>query len=136
MFSKLTLIVACCLIFSCSSQKTNSLAIDFSSDTTAILFSGLDEVSLFRAKEQTDSLSNGLITVIELTDEDTGQEKLITGRTAIKGDLLTFVPDTPFVIGRKYLVKTLLNSSFGKTVDILKSDVGLTVKRQEKILER
>lgn len=136
MFSKLTLIIACCLFFSCSSERKASLAINFSADSTAITFSGLDEVSLFRAKEQTDSLSNELISVIEINEKDVGQEKQINGRLLIKGNSLTFIPETPFIKGNQYLVQTLLNSSFGKTVDILKSDVGRTIKRQEKILER
>ncbi|RZL39878.1 MAG: hypothetical protein EOP00_27360 [Pedobacter sp.] len=134
MFSKLTLIIACCLFFSCSSERKASLAINFSPDSTAIIFSGLDEVSLFRAKEQADSLSNELFSVIEMSAES--MEKEIVGKTFIKDNTLTFVPDSPLVKGKTYLVQTLLNSSFGKTADILKSDVGRTIKRQEKILER
>lgn len=135
MFSKLTLIGFCCLIFlSCSSQEQNELEINFSQDSSAIIISGLDEVNTFRAKEQTDSLTGELISVIETADE--GREKPFTGKITIAGNSLTFVPDTPFVRGRSYMVQTLLNSSFGKTTAILKADVGRSVKRQEKILER
>ena len=135
MFSKLTLIGFCCLIFlSCSSEEQNELKINFSPDSTTIIFSGLDEVNIFRAKEQMDSLASELISVIETADD--GREKPFTGKTIIEGNSLTFVPDTPFVRGRSYIVQTLLNSSFGKTTDVLKADVGRSVKRQEKILER
>ncbi|WAC41749.1 hypothetical protein [Pedobacter sp. SL55] len=137
MFSKLTLFAICCFVFSsCSLKKEKELAINFSTDSTAILFTGLDEVSLFRAKEQTDSLLNELVTISELNKDRATQEIAITGTMLLKNDTLAFIPNTPFVKGKTYLVQTLLNSSFGKTEDILKGDVGKTVKKQEKILLR
>lgn len=137
MFSKLTLILACCLyLLSCSSNEQDSMQIDFSKDSTAIIFSGLDEVSAFRAKEQADSIVKELISITEISKAEEGLEKLVGGSINVKGNEITFIPDTPFVKGRSYLVQTLLNSSFGKTTDILKSDMGKTIKRQEKILER
>lgn len=123
------------MVFSCSRKEEDKLKIGFSSDSTAILFTGLDEVSLFRAKEQTATLSQELITVFE-TDENAGTEKEVLGNVEIKGDTLVFVPQSPFIKGHHYAVRTLLSSSFGKTEDLLKADVGKTVKRQEKVLLR
>lgn len=134
MLSKLTLIIVCCLIFSsCSSKK--ELEINFSSDSTTILFTGLDEVSLFRAKQQTDSLAQELVSVFE-SGENSGVEKQVAGKIEIKKDTLIFKPKKSFVKDNEYLVQTVLNSSFGKTEDILKADIGKTVKRQEKVLVR
>ncbi|SOD19887.1 hypothetical protein [Pedobacter xixiisoli] len=135
MSSKLTLFAVCCLLFSCSFDKKDELKIDFSSDRTVILFTGVDEVSLFRAKEQKDSLSQELVSVFE-TDENSGIEKQVQGKIETKGDTLIFVPQHPFVKGHRYEVNTILNSSFGKTEDLLKADMGKTVKRQEKVLLR
>jgi hypothetical protein len=134
MFSKLTLIIVCCLIFSSCSSK-NELEINFSSDSTTILFTGLDEVSLFRAKQQTDSLAQELVSVFE-SGENSGVEKQVAGKIEIKKDTLIFKPKKSFVKDNEYLVQTVLNSSFGKTEDILKADIGKTVKRQEKVLVR
>ena len=111
------------------------MEINFSSDSTAIIFTGLDEVSLFRAKQQTDSLAQELASVFE-SGENSGVEKRVLGRIEIKGDTLIFTPKNSFVKGNEYLVQTLLHSSFGKTEDMLKADIGKTVKRQEKVLER
>ncbi|MNK00015.1 hypothetical protein D3C87_177960 [compost metagenome] len=122
-------------ISSCSLKEKEGLNIDFSTDSTAILFTGLDEVNLFRAKEQTDSLSQELISVFE-TDENAGTEKQVLGKVEIKGATLVFVPQSPFVRGRQYEVRTMLNSSFGKTEDLIKADMGKTVKQQEKVLLR
>jgi len=135
MCSKLTLFTLCCLVISCSLKKDQKLNIDFSSDRTAIVFTGLDEVSLFRAKQQADSLSQELVRVFE-SDENSGSEHQVLGKIAFREDTLVFTPQKSFVTGKAYLVQTILNSSFGKTEDILKSDMGKTVKRQEKVLLR
>jgi len=135
MFSKLTLFTLCCLVISCSLKKDEKLNIDFSSDRTAIVFTGLDEVSLFRAKQQTDSLTQELVRVFE-SDENSGLEQQVLGKIAFRKDTLVFTPQKPFVKGKAYLVQSLLNSRFGKTEDILKADMGKTVKRQEKVLFR
>lgn len=131
-----------CLIFkaimlsSCFSGKEETLQIKFSLDSTAIIFSGLDEVSIFRAKQQADSSTKDLISVTERNGDEAGQEKSVDGEIIIKGNDVVFVPKTTFLKGKQYLVETILNSSFGKTTDILKSDVGRTIKRQQKILQR
>lgn len=134
MFGKLTLFTLCCLvILSCSSKK--EVEIDFSSDRTTIVFKNLDEVSLYRSKQQLDSLSSDLVNVFEM-DEASGMEKQVAGKLVSKGEILIFVPQQPFVKGREYEVQTLLNSSFGKSEDLLKADMGKTVKRQTKLLVR
>lgn len=137
MFSKLTLLGICCFVFSsCSSKKEKELAINFSTDSTCILFTGLDEVSLFRIKEQTDSLLNDLIIISELNEDAAAQEVAIKGKMLLQNDTLAFIPNTPFVKGKTYFIQTLLNSSFGKTEDVLKADVGKTVKKRERTLKR
>lgn len=124
------------MVFSCFSGRENVLEIKFSSDSTAIIFNVSDEVNLFWAKEQIDTLAGELISVIEIADEYAGSEKHIEGKIMVKGNSLVFMPKTPFVKGSQYLVSAIFSSSFGKTTDVLRSDVGKTIKRQEKILER
>lgn len=134
MFSKITLFFVCCLIFtSCNSKKDSKFDIHFSTDSSKIIFSGIDEVAIFQAQKHN---PDNLISVLTIAGDNTAQEKLISGQIEIKGQHLTFVPDTPFVKGQSYLVRTILNSSFGKTTDVLKSDLGHTVKTYERILKR
>lgn len=134
MFSKITLLLVCCLIFtSCNSKKDSKFDIHFSTDSSKIIFSGIDEVSIFQAQKNN---PDNLISVLSIASNNTEQEKLISGQIEIEGQNLIFTPDTPFVKGQSYLVHTILNSSFGKTTDILKSDLGHTVKTHERILKR
>lgn len=139
MFSKITLIIACCLIFSsCFFKGDKSLEIHFSSDSTKIVFEGIEDANLFQLQQRiadtafTETLVNVLV-------EDNGVElkdSVVKGSLIIENKALVFTPHQPFVKGATYVVQTVLNSSFGKTKDILKSDLGHTPKLQERRLER
>jgi len=134
MFSKIILFLVCCLIFtSCNSKKDSKFDIHFSTDSSKIIFSGIDEVAIFQAQKNN---PDNLISVFAIASNSAEQEKPISGQIEIEGQNLIFKPDAPFVKGQSYLIRTMLNSSFGKTTDILKSDLGHTIKAHEKILNR
>ncbi|RWU07574.1 hypothetical protein [Pedobacter chitinilyticus] len=139
MFSKITLIIACCLIFSsCFFKGDKSLDIRFSSDSTKIELNGIEEANLFQLRKHlTDTVfAETLLSVEAVDQENQGADSLIKGNLEVVGNTLVFTPHQPFIKGTTYVVQTVLNSSFGKTKDILKSDLGHNPKLQEKSLER
>lgn len=140
MFSKITLIIVCCLIFvGCSLNQENTLPIDFSSDSSAIVFNDLNEANLYRAQQMLlvgGSNIEQLLSVTKLSEADSSKEEAINGRLEVKSGAILFYPDTPFVKGQYYLIRTVLGSSFGKTSDILKTQLGHDLKVREKVLRR
>ncbi len=139
MFSKITLIIACCLIFSsCFFRGDKKLDIRFSSDSTKIVLGGIEEANLYQLQKYlTDTaFAQSLLNVEAVDQEGQGADSLIKGNLTIVDKTLVFTPRQPFTKGTTYLVQTVLNSSFGKTKDILKADLGHTPKLQEKSLER
>lgn len=139
MFSKITLIIACCLIFSsCFFKGDKSLDIRFSSDSTKIELNGIEEANLFQLRKYLadTAFAETLLSVEAADQENQGADSLIKGNLKVVGNTLVFTPHQPFIKGTTYVVQTVLNSSFGKTKDILKSDLGHNPKLQEKSLER
>lgn len=138
MFSKITLIIVCCLIFIGCSSHEKTLTIDFTTDSNAIVVSGLDDANLYKAEQLllTDSLSEALVSVVKLADAENTKEYELKGKLMIKAADLLFYPDTPFTKDHRYMVRTILGSSFGKTKDILKAKLGHDLKVQEQILRR
>ena len=139
MFSKITLIITCCLIFSsCFFKRDKSLDIHFSSDSTKIVFEGIEDANLFQLRKHLadTTFAETLLSVEAVDQEGQGVDGLVKGSLEVVDKTLVFTPHQPFVKGTTYLVQTVLNSSFGKTKDILKSDLGHTPKLQEKSLVR
>ncbi len=139
MFNKITLFFSCCLVFSsCFFKKEEAFKVSFSLDSTKIIFSGLEEVNFFQGRNRIEQghIAENLVSVVAIDSEEGAEEKTIKGQLLIDGKTLIFEPDTPFVKGQRYLLRTILNSSFGKTTDILKSDLGHTVKTYEKVFQR
>jgi len=139
MFSKLTLILACCLVFSsCFFKGNHDLDINFSADSTEIVIKGMEDANLFQLqKHLTDTaFTETLLNVAVEDDEQQLKDSIIEGNLRIQDKALIFTPREPFAKGTTYVVQTVLNSSFGKTKDILKSDLGHTPKLQEKRLKR
>lgn len=138
MFSKITLIIACCLIFSsCFFKGDKSLDIRFSSDSTKIELNGIEDANLFQLRKYlTDSTFAETLLRVEAIDQEDSADSLIKGSLAIVDKALVFTPHQPFSKGTTYVVQTVLNSSFGKTKDILKADLGHNPKLQEERLQR
>ena len=139
MFNKITFLLCCCLLFSaCFSKSDATLDISFSSDSTKIVFSGIEEANLYQLKNylNNDSLSHKLVNVVALAEDNSGVDQLVQGRLIVDKNLVYFSPEQAFKKGYSYAVSTVLNASFATKVDILKSDVGHAVKPQEIILKR
>jgi len=139
MFSKITLFAACCLFFtSCSFNRGEDLSITFSADSSKIVFAGIEETNLYQLKQalNNNSINANLVNVVQIDDDFPDKDKDIDGKLSVVGNDLLFTPDSALIKGRKYLIRTVLQSSFGKTSDILKSDLGHNIKWKEKILQR
>lgn len=142
MLNKNTFFVPICLallLLGCNAEP-KPLAIGFSADSTAIVVSGIEEKGLLQLKNNlaTDTAYQQLVSVLQTPAEDdsTSMETEWPGKLSIKGDSLWFVPASPFVKGKNYLVETMLNTQFASGGDIVRSKVGHAVKPQQQILVR
>lgn len=139
MFNKITFLLCCCFyLASCFSKSESAIDINFSTDSTKIAFKGIEEANLYQLKQRlaNDSLNAGLINVVDLAEDHLGSEKIVAGKIMMDGGVVYFIPKRPFEKGHNYWITTVLNASFATKQDILKSDVGHSVKPQEKILKR
>lgn len=139
MFSKITLIIACCLIFSsCFFKQIESLDIEFSADSSKIVLKGIEDANLYQLQQHiSDTAFAETLLSVEAVDQDgQGADSLVKGSLGVVDKTLVFTPHQPFTKGTTYVVQTVLNSSFGKTKDILKSDLGHMPKLQQERLKR
>lgn len=138
MFSKITLIITCCLVLSsCFFKEDKSLDIRFSSDSTKIVLSGIEDANLFQLRKYLkDTAFAETLLSVEVVGQENKADSLIKGNLEVVDKTLVFTPRQPFVKGTTYMVQTVLNSSFGKTKDILQSDLEHKPKLQEERLER
>ena len=136
----LSLFLIPALFAGCSSADKKSLRIDFSPDSTAIVFSGIDQAGLnqLRNAQYPDSVLSELISVLQTPSEkDTNiREMPVQGRLKLTDSTIVFYPDTSFVSGRDYLVITHLNTSFVDAKRILTNEVRIKVKPVQKLLSR
>ncbi|MCJ0741642.1 hypothetical protein [Pedobacter montanisoli] len=119
------------MLASCKADK--SPQIGFSSDSTKIVVAHLGEAELYQIRQLKEK--ENLIMQVYQSKEDS-LEKEIKGKISISGDSLVFTPNQPLEKGSAYMVNTLIGANFGKTEDILKSDVGYKVKTLQKELLR
>lgn len=124
----------------CSSQENGGLHIGFSPDSTAIVFSGIDQAGLTRLRNARypDSILNELISVLQTPSErDTSfREMPVPGHLKLTDSAIVFSPDTSFLSGRDYLVITHLNTSFADAKKIITNGVSLKLKPVQKLLSR
>lgn len=131
-----------CMALLCACNRTNnkSLLIKFSADSTSILISNIEPVGLLQLKNNinTDTMYQKLVTVLitPADDDSLTMEKEWPGKLKLKGDELEFIPDSPFVKGKSYLISTLLNASFGKAEEIIRGGMETSLNVQEQVLKR
>ncbi|MES2458854.1 MAG: hypothetical protein V4594_25095 [Bacteroidota bacterium] len=125
---------------SCSVADKQPLSISFSSDSTAVVFKGIDPAGLNKLKnnQHPDSILHELISVLQTPSElspDT-KEMPLAGQFKLTDSTIVFHPDTLFVRGHDYLVITHLNTSFVDPKRILTNEVSLRMKPLQKLLSR
>lgn len=136
------LLVLLILVFfqGCTRANKKKLGINFSADSTAIVFDNVDQAGLLQLKNShyPDSVLNELISILQTPSErDTGIKELpIPGHIEITDSNIVFNPDTLFVRGRDYLVITHLNSSFGDASKIMEGKLSNKVKPLQKLLTK
>ncbi|ATP58486.1 hypothetical protein CPT03_19470 [Pedobacter ginsengisoli] len=128
------------LVFSCTLTNSKPLLIEFSVDSSAIVFRNIDQAGLLQLKNApaADSVFYDVLTVLQTPSEKDSliKEMPVNGRITANDEGLVFVPEKPFVKGRDYLVITYLNSRFGNAEDIMKGKVHVSVKPLQKLLTR
>ena len=128
------------IISSCSSSNSKPLLIDFSTDSSSIVFKGIDQAGLtsIQGAESSDSVFNKLVSVLETPSEgDTAfKESVVDGHFKLTDSNLVFIPELPLVKGRNYLVITYLNSKFGDIKALLKGELSTGVRPLQQELSR
>jgi hypothetical protein len=128
------------LFSGCSSADEKSLSIDFSPDSSAIVFSHIDQAGLtqLRNAQYPDSILSELISVLQTPSErDTSlKETPVEGHLKLTDSTIVFYPDTSFVSGRDYLVITHLNTSFVDAKRVLTNGVSVKLRPVQKVLSR
>jgi hypothetical protein len=128
------------IFLGCSSTDKKSLGIDFSSDSTSIVFSNIDQAGLtqLRNAKYPDSILSGVISVLQTPSEKdiNIKEMPVQGHLRLTDSTIVFLPDSSFVSGRDYLVIAHLNTSFVDAKRILTNEVRIKVKPVQRILSR
>lgn len=140
-FSRTILIFGVSLFFAgCSDTNHKPLSIDFSADSSKIIFTHIDPRGLLELQglKNRDSVLQDLISVLQTPTEKDSliREEPIPGQININDSSLVFSPIQPFVKGRTYLVITHLNIQFAKPEEIIKGKLSYTMKPQQKVLNR
>lgn len=129
-----------CLCFSCKNTDNKSLQIKFSKDSSSILISNIEAAALLQLKNniKTDTSYQKLVSVLETPadDDSVSMEREWPGKLGMIDDNVVFVPDTPFLKGKTYLVETKLNMSFGNIEQMIKGNVRVKMNFRQQILKR
>lgn len=129
-----------CLQVACSTTNSKPLLIDFSADSTCIVFSNIDRPGLLQLSgiAAQDSVLNSLVSVLQTPSETDSltRETPLAGKLTITDTTIVFKPQQPFLRGNDYLVITYLNARFGTEEQILKSQLNTRVKPYQVVLTR
>ncbi|QNK62666.1 hypothetical protein H7F33_19345 [Pedobacter sp. PAMC26386] len=125
---------------SCSSANNKPLSIRFSSDSTSIVFSAIDQAGLWQVQSRpgADTAHADLISVLETpSDEDsTGMEHEVAGKLEVTDSSLVFKPEKSFISGKNYLVISYMNANFANTSKLISGRLNHSVKPQQVVLKR
>ncbi|MGF1923937.1 MAG: hypothetical protein ACQUHE_07130 [Bacteroidia bacterium] len=104
------------------------------------MISNIEPASLLQLKNNlaTDTSYQKLVAVLETPAENdsVSMEREWPGRLALIDDDAVFIPDSPFLKGKVYLVETVLGMKFASAVDVIRSEVGRVSKKQQIVLSR
>lgn len=131
--------VVVCLI-SCSSANNKPVLIQFSQDSNAVIFSGIDAAGLLQLRNTPgiDTAYSSVLSVMELPEENdsAGLERAVAGRIVISDSTAVFKPQHAFSRGKSYQVISYLNAKFGNAGMMLTGKLDHKVKPQKLILTR
>lgn len=140
MFKEIKLFLVMSFLCACSTSNNKSLQIDFSADSSMIIFKQIEPAGLLQLKNNlpTDTQYQKLVSVLQTPgdDDSTSMEMEWPGKLVMDNDQLVFVPDSPFRKGKLYLVQTMLHADFATTKEVLHAEVGHHVKPQQQLLKR
>lgn len=129
-----------CLFIGCSTANNKPVLISFSSDSNAVVISGISAAGLAQLKSSPaeDSLVYSLLSVLQTpSEQDTNVvERPVKGLISVRDSTVLFEPEKPFVKGRDYLVLTYLNSQFANAGAMLQGRMDYKLKPVQKVLTR
>ncbi|MCZ4223768.1 hypothetical protein [Pedobacter rhodius] len=124
---------------SCSNTNKAPL-IKFSEDSTSIIIKNIDGASLFELrkdyKSNPDSVNFMAVILIPGETDSLQDEKIISGRTIMQGDSVTFKPETPFVKNKIYLVESYIGVSFADKNKLFTGTIKHNLEPHRQILKR
>jgi len=127
-------------LFACSSANNKPVLITFSPDSTAILFSGIDQAGLLKVRniKGIDTGYKEIISVVQTPGEDdsTGMEVSFPGKLFFTDSTIVFKPLTPFVPGKSYMVVSYMNVKFGSTGMVISQKLNSGMKPNQAVLTR
>jgi len=130
--------VAC--LMSCSTANNKPLSIQFSSDSTSIVFSDVDPAGLWQIKNRPgiDTAYADVVSVLEMASDDdsSGMEHDLAGKLEITDSNLVFKPEKSFISGKNYLVISYMNVKFATNQKIISGQLNHSVKPQQAVLKR
>ena len=130
--------VAC--LMSCSLANNKPLSIQFSSDSTSIVFSDIDPAGLWQIKNRPgiDTAHADVVSVLEMSSDDdsSGIEHNVAGKLVITDSNLVFKPVKSFISGKNYLVISYMNVKFASNQRIISGQLNHSVKPQQVVLKR
>jgi hypothetical protein len=133
-------IICVFLCLSCNTTDNKALVIKFSADSSAVVISNIEAAALLHLKNsiKTDTSYQKLVSVLETPAEDdsVSMERECPGKLVVTGDNAVFLPDSPFLKGKTYLVETQLNMSFGDIEQMIKGNVRAKMNFQQQVLKR
>ncbi|MBB6273483.1 hypothetical protein HDF26_003943 [Pedobacter cryoconitis] len=130
--------VAC--LMSCSLANNKPLSIQFSPDSTSIVFSDIDPAGLWQLKNRPgiDTAHADVVSVSEVSPDDdiADMEHDVAGKLEITDSNLVFKPQKSFISGKKYLVISYMNVKFATNKKIISGQLNHSVMPQQVVLKR
>ncbi len=128
------------LLASCSYANNKPLLIKFSTDSSSIVLQNIAKAELLQLQNHSgsDSTFKSLVSVLQTPSEKEPalKELPVNGTIHVTDSNLVFIPTTPFVKGRDYLVITHLSAKYGDIERLLKNDLSNHLRPRQKLLTR
>lgn len=126
-------------VLSCSNAN-NGPIIKFSADSNSIVIKNIDEASLFRVKDayriNADSINFISVLLIPGETDRLQTEEDVLGKTNLRGDSIVFVPEKPFLKGKRYLIESYVGVKFADGSKLLKGTIKHRLEPQQQVLKR
>jgi len=127
-------------LVSCSSANNKPVLINFSDDSTKIIFSDIQPAGLLQIRNTPgiDTAYKGILSVLQTPSDDDSlsMEKPVPGKVEITDTSIVFVPLKPFTRGNSYLILSFMNPKSVSPTTVLSGHSNYRVEPQQVVLKR